>query len=350
MKKLALFPCNCDGKVLLAFNHLLKDYEITILSDFWENETRLQEWAAQYGIHASTEIGETLEKVDALLLLDNEENMRTEKYHRFLQAAQQRGKGILLSPALSESLQIPPSEEVVTLYNPYPTPEGLSINKHYQVTVPVIAVMGMGQHCDKFETLLLMKNALEQRKYAPACFTANPLGSLFGMYNLPQALFDEHTSLENKVLTMNHLAYQMCKDSPPDVIIVEIPGGIIRIGDKEQNHYGEIPLAIANALPIDLGIMNLYFYPNIKEEEMEQFRLVCKMKYDIDVQAFLMSRQKIEYDDELLRFEYLQLEDDLRKRLMPLHSSGPADIGDTARIKRMLGSLVDLLEGNLAAI
>ncbi|MBC8569871.1 TIGR04066 family peptide maturation system protein [Zongyangia hominis] len=353
MKKLTLFPCNADAKILLDYPPAFKDYEITALSDFAEHSARLDAWEKRYGIYADADADRVLERSDALLLCDNIENLRFDKYKRLIEKAAKAKKEILLTPRLARELGELPSVKTNLLYRPYPIGKGLSPQKVYQITVPVIAVMGMGENCDKFETMLIIKDVLEKKGYAPVCLAANSLGPLFGMYSLPLELNSEQLSMEQKVLILNHMVHQLCKESPSDVIVVELPGGIGKIGDKEYNHFSEISLAIAGALSVDVGIMNLYFNDRLTSEDLEQFRLLCRWKYEIEVEAFVLSRQKIEYDDEQLRFEYLHLSDELRKKLLPSYLSSPcpiADIGDKAGVREAIAHLIAILEGNLAAV
>ena len=167
----------------------------------------------------------------------------------------------------------------------------------YDIDTPIMAVFGLGKHCDKFETQLLIKESLSE-DYNATILCSNALGSLFGCYTLPSFLFGD-IPFQEKIIKFNYYVNEILQNSDPDLMIIGVPEGIAPFKSKEFHHFAEYPLVISNAVSIDIATLCTYFMSDLRiETSLKHLRDFCKNKFNIPIGAFSMSRTRFEIPNE----------------------------------------------------
>lgn len=254
MDRLACFPITHDMLTMLRYKDLLNDCEITAVNSFKE-DTFIEKLTPVYPeCKISADIAETLEETDALLLLDNVEKYTWNKYQKILKATRTSGKKVIMSAKLYEEMNVEKDVNTERLSRTFPEKERPKTNRFRTISAPVIAVAGTGENCSKFETSLLTLKALKERGYTVTFLSVNPLGVLFGGYTYPEYLYSGNLSMEQKVWRLNQDIAAYTEQRETDVILAELPGGIMQLGEREKNHFSESAMAVANALDIDAGV------------------------------------------------------------------------------------------------
>lgn len=347
MDKLGIFPITYDLLTLLRYKELLQEEEIHAISSFKE-DMYLKVLEDEFGdIAVTADIEKFLKDVDTILLLDNENEFSLTKYRRIYSDALMQQRKILVSTKLYSELRQEKKSNVQFLEKKGVEETELKVHELYDNPLPVIAVCGMGKHCSKFETMLLTLKVLKESEYQALVIGSNPLLSLVGGYVLPQYLYSEHISLENKVYKLSADLYQLQNKRDADVILIEMPGGIMPVGTWEYNHFSEIATVISNALKIDVGILNTYVPVQQEEVKLQLLKEFCDCKYGVPLEVMFMARQRVEYDPYIRKCNYLNLDDETYNNLYERYcETDIVSLNNLEAAEDKIRQVVSLLEEN----
>ncbi len=285
MKKTMVFPYHPDMEILTEQVSGLKDASIVGFASYQEDESVIRELNEKLG--NSSNLEEMIQQCDRVLFLEDYRGCRKEKYYEVLEKAIAAGKEIVLVPQLKKELDLEPyGERCVFLQKELMTgvkPSSLKEKEKYPVEIPVVAVMGLGKHCNKFENQILMKKMFEEKGYRVAWFSSNPLGVLFGGNTLPEFLFEESVPFEEKIFRLNHLMYGLSRDGAADVCIIGVPEGVSEFEKYEYHHFAEYALVIGNAVPVDSSVLCSYFLRQPIESEIDNIIRHIYEKFGIPI-------------------------------------------------------------------
>ena len=271
MKRTMVFPYHPDMWLLADQVSGLKDTSIVGFASYREDDIVIRELNEKLGNSSNFE--EIMQQCDQVLFLEDYRGCRKEKYYEVLEKAIAAGKETLLVPQLKKELELEPyGEHCVFLQNELKTgvkQSSLKEKTKYPVEIPVVAVIGLGKNCNKFENQILLKKMFEEKGYRAAWFSSNPLGVLFGGNTLPEFMFEESVSFEEKIFQFNHLMYGLSRDEMADVCLIGVPEGISEYEKYEYHHFGEYALVIGNAVPVDSSVLCSYFLSQPVWNEIE---------------------------------------------------------------------------------
>lgn len=309
MISIACFPLSHDMLTMLQYKELMVDYEIVAINSFKE-DIFIKKLELKYPeCKISSDIYEVLEESDGLLLLDNKEEYKWNKYQEILKMAQTLNKKVLMSEELCAKMEVGTRENVELLQTKLPHKEKTKNEELKSIEAPVIAVAGMGENCSKFESCLLVLKVLKERGYSVTFLSSNSLAMLFGGYTYPTYLYSESLSLEQKIWYLNQDISEYVEKNETDVILIELPGGIMPLGENAKNHFSECAIAVANAIKIDVGILNIYVPSYRNGDRFIYLKDYCDYKYEMQIEKIFMARQKVEYDQARHEYVYMHLDD-----------------------------------------
>lgn len=308
--KLSLFPFTPETEVLSRNIGMMTDHTISSVISFKEDATHLSMFAKGTDIFSTTSIEDAMQRSEALYLLDNIFSFKWDKYHKCIEYAAKNSKPIYASKYLINEIQdekfkpyIIRSDKIHLVKNEY------ADRRLFEIETPIVLILGMGENCGKFECQLELKKLLDNLGYHAEWLCSNPLGSLMGMYSLPDFLFDSTRSFPDKVLELNKYVFDLCNTKRPDILVVSAPSGIMPLTDKDTNYFGEIPLIISSALQVDYGILTFYYRLDASDGFLDRISQYVLQRYQINVPIYYMSRQMMEREQEGHRVKHLFLSD-----------------------------------------
>lgn len=313
MKKVVLFPYHKDLKTLIDFKDDLIGFQIAGLVSYKEDADLIRALNESLGLDEMP-YEQLLQSSDAVILLDNYRDYRADKYYQLIDDSIRYEKEIFITPLAQSQLDLndytgkyKSLECLPSGIDEYDKDLGIWHDKMYDFDVPIIAVLGQGKHCGKFETSLLLKEVLDG-EYKNISILSNPLGALFGCYTMPTFLF-QNISFSEKVVKFNHFVRKIAKIDNPDVITIEVSEGIAPFIKKEFHHFAEYPLVITSAVSIDMAVLCTYFMTGSKlEYSLKKIAKFCGNKFNVPIGAFTISRTQFDIPDEeqdRVIFEYL---------------------------------------------
>jgi len=268
MKNIVIFPYHPDVNAVFRQRKHLKEYKLIGVMSFKEDEEIILPFNRQLESDQLSD-EEMIVIADAIILLDDYRDCKKDKYYQIIELALLYSAEILVTPAAELQLDLDKYtgkyRRLERLCEGFERIDGeFSVLREYgvhsklfDIDVPVVGVMGLGRFCDKFETQIMTKAAMED-KYNICCISSNSLGALFGCYTLPDFLFDV-LPFQDKVIRMNQYIKAVTEKGEIDALIIGAPEGIAPFSEKETNHFGEYPLVLSKAASIDLTILCLYF-------------------------------------------------------------------------------------------
>jgi peptide maturation system protein (TIGR04066 family) len=318
MKKILLFPYHPDVELLVEHKDYINDYQIIGLISYKEDEKRIQLLTENLALEMMP-YEQLIQTCNTVVVLDNYRQFDTAKYYSVINDAIANNKEVLVTPLAQTQLDLARYEGKYKLLESLPADvmdfadeynskkESGYENRMYEIDTPIIAVMGQGINCSKFETQLLMKEVLEE-EYTAFTITSNPLGILFGCYTIPSFLFQD-IPFQEKIVKFNYYIRKISKVYDPDVILIGIPEGIAPFEREEFHHFAEYPLVVSNAVSIDMAILCTYFMRGTKlADGLKKMVELCQNKLSILIGAVSLSKTSFEIPAEMLDriiFEYL---------------------------------------------
>lgn len=355
MSKLSLYPYSFDMDTIIKHQKLLKkDLKLSGLGFFREHKKLVQEYGEKFQIQCTDDKEELFDNSDILLLGENNFGHVDTPYLETIRKANQLSKKVLLSYKTYKDLKInDANENIIVMDHEHRVKKDYDSDKMFQIQVPIISVMGMGENCDKFELQILLKEYFDKSEYKVEIFSSNSLGYLFGMNALPESLFSNEYSFREKIIAFNHYIYDFCNENTPDLIVIGFPGGILPIDDGKKNYFSEIPLVICNAVSVDLGLLNLYFPKEINERYLESVKLLCKKKFNLDIVSFGISNQMLYFNSKTEKYEVQHICNKSEKEdglLDTYENHNIFNIRDHKKVDNILDSIVDMLETNIGFV
>ena len=319
MRKIVLFPYHPDIHIILKHLDALKECELIGVVSYKEDSLLIQELYEKLEIDYLT-YEEMLIECDEIVLLENYRGYKVDKYYKIMNDAIAREKTIYVTQPLLKQLNL------ADYYGCYKLLEktcdydesfdfdywrNRQLNNEsilFDIVTPVVAVMGMGKHCSKFEVLLQLKKVLE-KDYNIVTISSNSLGALLGCYSLPRFLFEE-ISFESKILRFNHFMKRVIDDQQPNAVLIEIPEGTGPFIKAETNHFAEYPLVITSAIPVDMAVFCTYFLSEgVTCESLKMVADQIQKRFGVPVLGVSISRTMFEVSTEERGIIYEHLDD-----------------------------------------
>ncbi len=135
-------------------------------------------------------------------------------------------------------------------------------NETLDINTPIIGVFDLGENIGRKKLLYTLRKEFKAKEYNVISFIEDLESTKLSLendcYNLPKELFFSDLSDYSQILRFNHIIYEINKLDSPDLILIEIPGGIMPISEEIHNHYGLIAYKICSAVIFEYGFFNIF--------------------------------------------------------------------------------------------
>jgi peptide maturation system protein (TIGR04066 family) len=128
-----------------------------------------------------------------------------------------------------------------------------------EITVPVIAVLGIGEQTNKFEIQLSIREKLMAMGYRVSQIGSRNGCELLGFHSFPDFMFSGSLDETAKVLLFNHYVKSLETGEAPDVIVLGIPGGIVPFNSQFANGFGITAFEVFQAVLPDANVVSVFF-------------------------------------------------------------------------------------------
>lgn len=358
MRKILLFPYHPDIDLLLEHASSLKEVQIIGISSYKEDLVVTDPLNRKLGNTGN--FHELLAECDSLLLLENYRNCTVDKYYEVMKEALSAGKQVVLVPQLLKELDLGPFQGTYQVLENLPNTDTyiqdsnrFQEERKYKIQTPIIAVFGMGKHCNKFENQILLQSILEEEGFDGIWISSNPLGALFGSYTMPTFLYDTSLSFESKVFAFNKFLHLLSLGKKPDVFLLGIPEGISEFEVHEYHHFAEYPLVIGSAVPVDSAVFCTYFLetPDIQGIAGIANHSLERFGFPVDMVSIGKSSYETIQGRSVISFSFLD-KDYVKKHFAPVDGlpDSVSAVWDTKKTQLAMRNLLQKLQSNVNAI
>lgn len=253
-------------------------------------------------VYSEKNFDSILEKVDIVVLLDSAIPFDETEFFLYAIKSLEKHKSVICLRKINENYNKILKEAskfygVEFLYDwQHNIPNFVSSNyKLISPKIPIISINGVAQNTGKFETLLSLKESFEKIGYSPLCISGRLYGEFFGIYSYPIFMFDDKTSVQDKIIKLNYYINELCYSNNFEFILFEVPGGVFPVSDKVYENFSFQNFLINNAICFDLSIINL-LYENYNSNYFDWLKSNLNNKYSYNVFAYIVSNNMIHWD------------------------------------------------------
>ncbi|RRJ67111.1 TIGR04066 family peptide maturation system protein [Paenibacillus oralis] len=350
-KKLAIYPFFEELMPVLQYKNKIRDYELVyaITPTGWESFSESGEFSEYICSEERFYSENLIHSIDIFLLCLPMFQINSSIYHRIITLAEQYGKqiiyeielepiikelfkgqGICLNPELSD---ITPSTEIVS------------------IDVPVIMILGLGENCEKWRIQLDLRDFFHLKGYRASLISSNPISQLLGFHTLPSSLDNKGLIFSQQVQNLNSFIKKIELKEKPDVIILGVPGGILKYSNSVPNGYGYLPFLISNAVTPDLSILSLYG-GNYTEQNIQEIKSTCYYRFGVVVNYFHISKKICDYNFETKRINYYSVDNSylVENIVKPQQNKNTFNISDSTSTQMVFEMIIQELQNNVAAV
>lgn len=187
-------------------------------------------------------------------------------------------------------------------------------NKYLEkINVPVIFICGSARDTDKFETQLIVRKGLKKAGYRVSQIGTKYYSELFGFHPIPEYLYGCGMTETEKIICFNNQVKAIEREEKPDVIIIGIPGGMIREFESGLMELTIPAYEISLAVNPDYTIMNLY-ENECETEYLTDTITALNGRYEFEINQIIVSNVWLDYaktketgEKEILRIPYQEV-------------------------------------------
>ncbi|MDC7289406.1 TIGR04066 family peptide maturation system protein [Blautia schinkii] len=349
MKKLMIFPYNNDVEAALQWVDIVEKYQLVYIGLKKEQDSlhNVEITNCELGI----DVKKGCEMADIILLVDDPQCRDYTVYQEIAMAA--KGKEVILDKSLYTKIGKGYFKGCITNFNfENEFIDYFHKNFLYEINAPVITIMGMGENCDKLSSIFSVTSLLKKKGFKVLGICSNALGILFDLKVIPGCMYNKELTFTEKIIWWNHVVYRLTEEEKPDIVVMEIPGGILPINKFENNFFGELASVMNYAIVPDICIVNLYYPVSLTDEQAEKISLFCDYKFNAKVNAYFISKQQYRTDSEQEKIIYLNLSEKEYIENFPADLENYKTVNILARgeLEEMVDECITILSDNIDAI
>jgi len=284
-RKLAMFPMNRNQCAMARHASLLQGYHFSsFLMPSYKHplngvDISCLDGGDAVGAVLTAYSKEALQQSDVLFIAYDDVIKDMAVYFEVLNDATQLGIEIITTRQLADKLgKAPTPPEACAL-----TRAETETDKLLEIETPVISVFAQGMRTDQLAVELSLREFFLGLGYKVSQVGACEAGQFFGFPCMPQFMH-EPSDAYHKILDFNTHVKDIEEREQPEVMILGVPGAIMKFGDRDLQGLGILPFIVANAVPSDEAILCTYYakYEDAYYEELDhffQYRLGCHLRF-----------------------------------------------------------------------
>lgn len=125
--------------------------------------------------------------------------------------------------------------------------------------------MGVTNKACKFEIQLSIRENLQSKGYKISQIGSRNYCEFLGFHSFPGFMYNRNLSESEKIILFNNYIKRLENDENPDLIVIGIPGGIMKRNDTFTSYFGIFAYEISQAVTPDYVICSTQ-YQDFKHE------------------------------------------------------------------------------------
>lgn len=314
--KIAIFPFDRKVCPIARYKDLLQGYTISgMLSPRYLRVNGVDiaeiDGGNETGLLISDFNEEALDQCDTVFLHYSRYVKDKEIYMDIINYAISKGKKIILAKDLKEKLNNEGLENISSFYEEENISDEEFVSERlFDIDVPVVTIMGLGELCNQINVEIVVRKYFVEQGYRVTQIGSEEYSKLFGMHCVPDFIYRKDIDLQNKIIRFNHFVNELLKKEKPDLLIMGIPGGMLKYNNRILNDLGANPYVMTNAVKSDIGIVSIYDN-EYNEEYIGALAQCCRFRFDSIIHYFNISNTRVmENEENKSKLDYLLLKSD----------------------------------------
>lgn len=308
MKKITLYPYLPQHFPIVAtWNQLNNNYQLLHLvanvgSGLSAHDAAYAIEQGEIGITVHNNILSAIEESDALMVLSGRfgESTHVGVENAILYALSLR-KEVICAAETSQSRESTLSGvKFLHNYNEKAEDPAIPMTQFHNIQIPVIFVGSLYGGTDEDYVTLKITEKLTQAKVKVSGFATDVCCQMLGLHTYPYNLFDHTVSEDKRILYFNQYINNVVHTEHPDILIFQLPTGMMRFNDYIINSFGIIPYIIAQSVACSYmiccsanDVFNQKFWENISQD--------FYYRYGHNIDAVHLSNATISYMESIER-------------------------------------------------
>ncbi|AWB42986.1 TIGR04066 family peptide maturation system protein [Paenibacillus sp. CAA11] len=346
-ERIAIYPFTRELSSFILYKDQLKNYELVfaITPRGWDKFEDQKDRFAKIVLDEDTfYLNQCINYVDVLLLCKPILNVDLSLYENIIKLAKINGVKVVYVEEL-EALLI---NRIQNNWECLKSHEIVEVKRQEQssIEVPVISVIGIGENCEKWDVQLGLRDFFLKKGYKVSLISNNKLLKLFGASIFPPVINSTEYKFEQQVGAINSYIKKVELMDSPDLIIIGVPGGIMRYNRYVHNGFGYAPFLVSNAFIPDITVVSLYcgYY---EKEQLEEIKRTCLYKLGVNANYFHISSKVSQYNLESKQIDYFSIDQNYVNELVEKNSINGAFFNINKEPKEVFQRILEELHHNI---
>lgn len=181
---------------------------------------------------------------------------------------------------------------------------------YFVPNIPVIFMGGVFDIIDNNYIAISLKQRFEKDGYKVCCITKEDSGKLFDCLTYPKSFMNNELSIEDRITELNHYIRTCVEIIKPQVLIMQIPFGMIRYNEYLNNSFGSYAFMISQAVKCDYFVCTAVaetvlhkYYEELSDYFYKRFDSPIDSLHISNCQLDLLSNNVVKMDNILFMDE-----------------------------------------------
>lgn len=311
MKKLLIFPYSKEIIPILNHIELLKDIKEIIVLAF--QLPMLHNFNQHISFESIQYMEMFIEEVDIVWIVNDDFTTNIDKYiDRCIKHTIKLKKIIKWTrdrKIPDELKKYPYMQKCLVNDNMLTTHRGQIDPQIYPLKTPVIFILGFSKDLMQYNTLLSLKVELDKQSIRTYTIASKRYKDFPDIETYPDFYYNTKYTISDKILLLNHFLKQLENTICPELILMEIYGGIGVFSDKLINDFGADLFCVSQAASADCCVLNIPIR-DYEENELKSIQRMLQNKFNIFIDYFNIVNYKvcIAESERKHRFSYLTVD------------------------------------------
>jgi peptide maturation system protein (TIGR04066 family) len=181
-------------------------------------------------------------------------------------------------------------------FNNNPNINDIRKNRLLVINSPIILIQSMTEQLDKFAIQLAIKEGLTRKNYKVVHMGSRSYCEIINSLSFPKFMFDNNLAIEDKIILFNNYVSYIEKHENPDVILIGVPGSLMKYDDIIHNNFGIFNFIVAQAIRPDYVITSL-FYNEYEVDYFDKLALALGYRYGYQIDCFNIANKMLDFSD-----------------------------------------------------
>lgn len=306
-EKVIIYPFDIEFCPIVRHKEFLGKYDIVsvVSPNGWgltDEDVGHIDGGKLVGIKVSNNFEQEIKLCDTVIISDSYNKIDFDKiiYPKIVKAAES-GKNVVCTINLDDkNLKLVKDlcEKKGVYFKYYPKATNIKSNNYIgklaRIETPIVFVAGMGEKTNKFEIQLSLRRHLNKMGYKVSSIGTRNYCELLGFHSFPRFMQSLLISESDKVILFNKFIKNIEYKENPDVIVIGMPGGIMKFNNLFNNGFGILAYQISQAVKPDAVVFSM-LYEDYLPKYFDMISTKIKYRFGFEIDCFNMSNTKFNW-------------------------------------------------------